>query len=128
AKVRECLRAGRGRSLQATINELTPLLRGWMSYFRLTQVRGVLEELDGWVRRKLRCLIWRQRKRTFTRARALQKRGISGVEAWTSATNGRGAWWNAGAAHMHAAFAKSYFDRLGLVSLVDSHQRWRVFS
>jgi len=128
AKVRECLRAGRGRSLQATINELTPLLRGWMSYFRLTQVRGVLEELDGWVRRKLRCLIWRQWKRTFTRARALQKRGISEVAAWTSATNGRGAWWNAGAAHMHAAFAKSYFDRLGLVSLVDSHQRWRVFS
>jgi RNA-directed DNA polymerase len=128
AKVRECLRAGRGRSLQATINELTPMLRGWMNYFRLTQVQGVLEQLDGWVRRKLRSLIWRQWKRTFTRVKALQKAGISEVTAWISATNGRGAWWNAGAAHMHAAFAKSYFDRLGLVSLVDSHQRWRVFS
>lgn len=128
AKVRECLRAGRGRSLQATINELTPMLRGWMSYFRLTQAPGVLEELDGWVRRKLRSLLWRQWKRTFTRVKALQRRGISEVTAWISATNGRGAWWNAGAAHMHAAFAKSYFDRLGLVSLVDSYQRWRVFS
>lgn len=128
AKVRECLRAGRGRSLQATIAELTPMLRGWMSYFRLTQVLGVLEDLDGWVRRKLRSLIWRQWKRVATRAKALQKRGISEPTAWSSATNGRGAWWNAGAAHMHAAFAKSYFDRLGLVSLVDSYQRWRVFS
>lgn len=128
AKVRQCLRAGRGRSVQATINELTPMLRGWMSYFRFTQVRGVLEELDGWIRRKLRCLIWRQWKRSYTRAKALQKRGLSEVTAWTCATNGRGAWWNAGASHMHAAFAKSYFDRLGLVSLVDSYRRWRVFS
>ena len=127
-KVRECLRAGRGRSLQATINALNPVLRGWMSYFRLTQVQGALEELDGWIRRKLRCLLWRQWKRSFTRAKALQTRGLSEYVAWTSATNGRGAWWNAGASHMHAAFAKSYFDRLGLVSLVDSHQRWRVFS
>lgn len=127
-KVRECLRAGLGRSLQATIKALNPVLRGWMSYFRLTQVHGVLEELDGWVRRKLRCLLWRQWKRSFTRAKALKKRGLSEQVAWTSATNGRGAWWNAGAAHMHAAFTKSDFDRLGLVSLVGSHQRWRVFS
>ena len=128
AKVRQCLRAGRGRSLQATINELTPMLRGWMNYFRLTEVKGVLEELDGWLRRKLRCVLWRQWKRTFTRAKALQKRGISEVTAWTSATNGRGAWWNAGATHMHAAFAKSFFDRLGLVSLMDSYQHWKVLS
>lgn len=127
-KVRQCLRAGRGRSLSATINALNPVLRGWMSYFRLTQVQGVLEELDGWVRRKLRCLLWRQWKRSYTRAKALQKRGLSEQTAWTSATNGRGAWWNAGAAHMHAAFTKSDFDRLGLVSLVDRHRRWRVFS
>lgn len=127
-RVRECLRVGRGRSLQATISELNPRLRGWMSYFRFTQVQGVLEELDGWVRRKLRCLLWRQWKRVITRANVLQKRGLSKATAWSSATNGRGAWWNAGAPHMHAAFAKSFFDRLGLVSLVDTHRRWRVFS
>jgi hypothetical protein len=73
-------------------------------------------------------VLWRQWKRTFTRAKALQKRGISEVTAWTSATNGRGAWWNAGATHMHAAFAKSFFDRLGLVSLMDSYQHWKVLS
>nr|WP_252403406.1 group II intron maturase-specific domain-containing protein [Escherichia coli] len=44
----------RSKSVKATINVLTPLLRGWISYFRLTEVRGVLEELDGWIKRKLR--------------------------------------------------------------------------
>jgi len=126
--VRECCRVGRGRRLTTTINELNLKLRGWMSYFRLTEVKGVLEALDGWIRRKLRCLLWRQWKRPFARATALMKRGKSERGAWTSATNGRGAWWNAGASHMNAAFAKSYFDRLGLVSLMDSHRRWQTLS
>lgn len=126
--VRECCRIGRGRRLTTTINELNLKLRGWMSYFRLTEVKGVLEELDGWIRRKLRCLLWRQWKRPFARAKALMKRGLTERIAWTSATNGRGAWWNAGASHMNAAFAKSYFDRLGLVSLMDSHRRWQTQS
>ncbi|MGQ0836074.1 MAG: group II intron reverse transcriptase/maturase [Gammaproteobacteria bacterium] len=127
-KLREQLRAGRGRSLAATISELNPLLRGWMSYFRLTEVKGVLEDLDGWVRRKLRALLWRQWKRVFTRARALMKRGLPRVQAWQSATNGRGAWWNAGAGHMHLAYPKSYFDRMGLVSLVDTRRRFQCLS
>jgi hypothetical protein len=44
------------------------------------------------------------------------KRGLTKERAWRSATNGRGAWWNAGASHMNAAFPKSFFDRMGLVS------------
>ena len=69
-KVRKALSAGRGRSLQRIIEELNPLLRGWMVYFRLTEVKGVLEDLDGWLRHKLRTLLWRQWKRNHTRAHA----------------------------------------------------------
>jgi len=127
-KVREHLRAGRGRSLAATIGELTPLLRGWMSYFRLTEVKGVLEELDGWIRRKLRGLLWRQWKRPVTRAKALMKQGLTEQRAWQSATNGRGAWWNAGASHMNHAYPKSYFDCMGLASLVDTRRRFQRHS
>jgi RNA-directed DNA polymerase len=127
-KMREHLRAGRGRSLAATISALNPLLRGWMSYFRLTEVKGVLEELDGRVRRTLRALLWRQWKRPFTRAKALMKRGLTHERAWQSVTNGRGAWWNAGASHMNAAFSKSCFDRMGLISLVDIRQRFLSLS
>jgi RNA-directed DNA polymerase len=126
--VRECCRIGRGRRLTTTINELNLKLRGWMSYFRKTEVKGVLDELDGWIRRKLRCLLWQQWKRPFTRAKALMKRGLSQRTAWLSATNGRGAWWNAGASHMNTLFAKAYFDRLGLVSLMDSHRRWQLLA
>ena len=56
-----CLR-GRGRSLVRTIEELRPVLRGWMNYFQHTQGRLALEEVAAWVRRRLRTLVWRQWK------------------------------------------------------------------
>jgi RNA-directed DNA polymerase len=113
------LRRGRGRNLRRLIEEdLTPMLRGWANYFKLAEVKNVFEELDGWLRRKLRGLLWRQWKRSYTRARNLMKRGLDEARAWRSATNGRGPWWNAGASHMNQAFPKRYFDAMGLPSLL----------
>ena len=128
-KLREIFRRGQGRNLgQLIADELTPLLRGWMNYFRLAEVKGVFEELDGWIRRKLRGVIWRQWRRTITRAKGLMQRGLDKLRAWESANNGRGPWWNAGASHMHTAFPKSYFDRLGLWSLLDQRLRLQLVS
>ena len=124
-KVRDIVVGNASRNLAATINELNPVLRGWTSYFRLTEVKGVLQDLDGWIRRKLRCLIWRQWKYPTTRNRKLQGRGLDATRAWKSASNGRGPWWNAGASHMNTAYPKSSFDALGLVSLRDIQQRFQ---
>lgn len=122
-KVRAMLKGARGRNLAYTIQELNLVLRGWAAYFKLTETKRVLEELDGWIRRKLRCILWRQWKRVYTRAMNLMKAGLTAVEAWRSACNQRGAWWNSGASHMNLAFPKVYFDRLGLVSLLDTTRR-----
>jgi group II intron reverse transcriptase/maturase len=124
-KIRSLTTGHRSRSVATTIGELTPVLRGWISYFRLTQVKGVLEELDGWIRRKLRCLLWRQWKRSYTRARMLMKAGLDEVRAWRSACNQRGPWWNSGASHMNQACKKSLFEWLGLVSLQECHRQFQ---
>jgi len=118
-KLRERFRQGRGRNLERFIASLEPLLKGWINYFRLAEVKGIFEELDGWIRRKLRAILWRQWKRPFTRAKNLMRRGLEEVRAWKSAYNGRGAWWNAGASHMNHAFPKKFFDEMRLVSLLD---------
>lgn len=124
-KVREIVVGNASRNLGQTIKALNPVLRGWTSYFRLTEVKGVLEDLDGWIRRKLRCLLWRQWKRPATRNKKLQARGLDPTRAWKSASNGRGPWWNAGASHMNAAYPKSFFDGLALVSLPDTQRRFQ---
>jgi len=118
-KFRELFRAGRGRNLERIIREdLNPVIRGWANYFHLSETRGAFEELDGWLRRKLRCMLWRQWKRVWTRFKRLRARGLDEARAWKSATNGRGSWWNSGASHMHEAFPKKCFEQLGLLSLL----------
>ena len=127
-KLRHFWRQGRGCSLASVVENLTPILRGWFNYYHLAQVRSAFEQLDGWIRRRLRCLIWRHWKRPRSRLRWLRKRGLGEARASTSAYNGRGPWWNAGASHMNAAFPKTYFDRLGLVSLLENQRRIQCVS
>ncbi len=127
-KVRKALQEARGKSLKQAVEQLNPQLRGWTSYFRLTEVKGVLEELDGWIRHRLRALLWRQWKRNHTRAKNLMRRGLQQQRAWQSATNGHGPWWNSGASHMNEAYPKSWFDRMGLVSLLETQRRFSPVS
>ena len=122
-KIRGVLKGARGRSLTKVIAELNPILRGWAAYYKLTETKQALEEMDGWIRRKLRCMLWRQWKRPYARAKNLMKAGLPEERACRSAFNQRGPWWNSGASHMNQAFPKSFFDRLGLVSLLDTMRR-----
>ena len=124
-KVRSLTTGNRSKSVKATINVLTPVLRGWISYFRLTEVRGVLEELDGWIKRKLRCLLWRQWKRPGTRTKNLQRAGLSKDRAMISAYNNHGPWWNSGASHMNQAIKNAWFRRLGLISLLEQQRQFQ---
>lgn len=127
-RVRAVLKGARGWSLAHTIQALNPVLRGWAAYFKLTETQRMLEELDGWIRHKLRCILWRQWKRPYTRARNLMKAGLGEERAFRSAFNQRGPWWNSGASHMNHALPKSYFDRLGLVSVRDTVRRLQCVS
>jgi RNA-directed DNA polymerase len=120
-KLKVIFKRGRGRSVGQVIEDMKKLLVGWSNYFKQAEVKNVFERLDEWIRRRMRCILWRQWKRTRTRAKNLMKRGLSKERAWQSASNGRGPWWNAGASHMNHAFPKRYFDQLGLVSLLNRH-------
>jgi len=122
-RLRELLRGAEGRKMANVIERINPVLRGWAGYFKLSQSKRPLEELDGWVRRKLRCILWRQWKRPWTRARNLMRLGLSEARACKSAFNGRGPWWNSGAPHMNQALPKKLWDGLGLVSILDTVSR-----
>lgn len=123
-KVREKLRQGRGRNLNKFVREdLNPLLRGWINYFKLSETKGFAAELDGWIRRHLRKIKWRQWKRNWTRRINLMALGLSEERAVMSSFNQRGAWWNAGASHMNAALPGKFFDSIGLISMQKALRR-----
>jgi RNA-directed DNA polymerase len=121
-RVRELMRQGRGRSLSHTIEVLNPVLRGWATYFRLSESGQAWKGIDGWVRSRLRCLLWRQAKTRQRRTAMLRANGIGDHCAWHAARNGRGPWWNAHQL-MHVAFPKAFFDRLCLINMADTVRR-----
>jgi RNA-directed DNA polymerase len=122
-KLRPLWRRGRGRNLACTIDELNPVLRGWVAYYRMVDTKGTFEALDAWTRRKLRAILWRQWKRPGTRLKKLRQRGVDAARARAGAMNSHGPWWNAGASHMNQAVPNDALLQMGLVSLLAEHQR-----
>jgi RNA-directed DNA polymerase len=91
-RVRELTRRTRGISLQQMTEELASYLRGWRSYFGYCQTPSVLQGLDQWIRRRLRSVIWKQKKRR--------------------------SWWRlANSPALSVEFTKAYFDSLGFPRL-----------
>jgi RNA-directed DNA polymerase len=118
--IKTLCRQGRGWNLNRFIKELlNPYLRGWVNYYRIADAKKVMDELDQWIRRRLRLTMWRQWKRNWTRRNKLIAAGLSEQRAVESAFNDRGPWWNSGASHMNQAFPKRHFQKLELISLLD---------
>jgi len=122
--LKQLFRKGRGRNLTRFIREdVNPVLTGWSNYFSLSETKGFAGELDQWIRRRLRLILWRQWKRPWTRFMNLMKHGIPEERAAISAFNQCGPWFNSGASHMNQALPKKFFDNMKLVSLLE-RLRW----
>ena len=119
--LRAVFRRGRGRSIGRVLEELNPKLRGWVHYFRHITGARVLRELDGWIRRHLRQILWLHWTRSFPRAKNLMRLGLSEKEAWNTAQSGRGKWGAAGSRLMNVALPTRLFARWGLVSLMETY-------
>lgn len=118
-KAKLLFRKGRGMNLRWFITKhLNPFLRGWANYYRLCKVKTMAEELDSWIRRRLRLIVWRQWKRPYTRYKRFIAAGFEPEHAAQCAFNERGPWWNSGAQHMNFVLPLSFFVKLGLVSLL----------
>jgi len=122
-KLQPIFRAGRGRRLDQTIKALDAILDGWRSYYRKAEVLDVFEQLDQWIRRKLRCIMWRRWKQPAIRERQLKRRGLPPADAKKAAYNGRGPWYNAGSRWVGQAIPTAELRKLGLVPLVEAQQR-----
>ncbi len=116
-RVREITRRNRGVSLERMGDELSTYLTGWRSYFRHCQTPSVLERLDGWIRRRLRSVVWKQWRRGRTRFAQLRQRGVSVVLSAVAAGQTHGPWRMAQHEAMYLALPNAYFDSLGLPRL-----------
>src|SRR5690606_29712878 len=115
-QVRTLTRRNAGRSIEQVCERLRVYLLGWKQYFQFAETRAVFEELDQWIRHRLRAIHLKQWRRGTTIFRELRARGLSERGAAKVAANGR-RWWRNSALLINAAFPNSYFDQLGIPRL-----------
>jgi RNA-directed DNA polymerase len=112
-RVRELTRRHRGVSLERMIGELIPYLRGWAGYFGFSQSHE-LPSLDGWIRRRLRCVAWVQWKTRGQRYRELRRLNVPERSASAAIFSPKGPWRLSFSEALHRGFTKARFRRLGL--------------
>ncbi len=116
-RVRQLTRRSRGVSLTQMVGQLALYLRGWCGYFGFCETSTELRDLDSWIRRRLRCVIWKQWKVFRRRRRGLMTRGLDQKLASMTAFRSQGPWRLSQSKAMHVAFPTAYFDSLGLPRL-----------
>ena len=118
-RIREITRRAKGVSIEATMAELAPYMRGWRSYFGFCETPYVLIQLTRWVRLRLRAAMWRQWKTPRRRRAALLALGVRTRLASNTAGSGLGPWYLARAKALSVGLSNAYFKSLGLPSLFE---------
>src|SRR5713226_808741 len=117
SRVRELTRRTRGRSLAQIIKELSVYLIGWRGYFGFCETPSVLRELDQWIRRRLRAVVWKQWRRGPTRFAELRRRGVGRDQAAQAAGSPRGPWRISISPALSIALSNAFFTSPGLATV-----------
>jgi RNA-directed DNA polymerase len=115
-RVRVLTRRNRGVSLKRMIGDLNPLLRGWAGYFRFSESRE-FDDLDGWIRRRLRSAQWTQWKTFHKRLAELLRRGVAKSMAFATALSAKGPWRISSVQALNRALSNKALRNAGLVSM-----------
>jgi len=113
-RIREQTRRG-GRSLQRVMGDLRTYIVGWVGYYGYCETRSQRQELESWIRRRLRCYVWKQWKKPRRRFLELTKRGVEArhagrVAIWKS----YGPWRASRSQALNKALPNAFFRALGL--------------
>ena len=117
-RVRRLTRRTRGVAMTTMVDELASYLRGWHGYYGHCQTPSVLQELEGWYRRRLRSVFWKQWKRGRVRFAELRRRGVGRALAAKTAGSLHGPWRLANSPALSIALPNAYLASLGLPRLV----------
>jgi group II intron reverse transcriptase/maturase len=124
-KIRFLTRRTRSGKLEEILQEIRRYLLGWLEYFRLADTPSTFEELDQWLKRRLRQLIWKRWKRGPTRYRELVALGVPRWQAGAGAAN-HGPWRMAHSPVVQMALSNQYLKEQGLISIEKRYKELRI--
>jgi group II intron reverse transcriptase/maturase len=124
-KLRRLTKRTRSGKLEDIIQEINTYIIGWIGYYQQAKTPSIYEELDGWIRRRLRQMIWKRWKRGITRFQELVRLGVP--KRWAQeGAGGTSPWHMSASPVINQALSNGYFRDLGLVSIKTRYQVLRI--
>ncbi|GIO22106.1 hypothetical protein J11TS1_06870 [Oceanobacillus sp. J11TS1] len=125
-RIRELTSRRKSMNMEDRIRKLNRYLVGWLGYYQLTETPSIFKKLDGWIRRRLRMIRWKEWKKVKTKFKNLVKHGIKKGKAWEWANTRKSYWRTASSPILHRALGDQYWSDQGLKSLANRYQtkRW----
>ena len=122
-KLKDKLRKLTGRNkignIKATYGKIKQLVVGWINYFKLADMKGLMSRIDEWLRRRIRMCYWKQWKKISTKFNNLKKLGIPKDKAWEFANTRKSYWRTAKSPILHRSITNTRLKKNGLVSLLE---------
>ncbi|OGO77620.1 MAG: group II intron reverse transcriptase/maturase [Clostridiales bacterium GWB2_37_7] len=115
---------GQGNELRAI--GLRRYITGWINYFKVADMKGLLAETDSWMRRRIRMVYWKQWKKVKTRIRELKRHGISDNKARQFANTRKSYWRISNSPILSYSLNNQTLKKLGFIFFSDYYQQVRV--
>ena len=125
-KLKELTSRSNGWGNERRKESLKEYIVGWVNYFKLANMKGLLLKTDEWYRRRLRMVIWKQWKRVRTKLKNLIKLGINKKKAWEFANTRKGYWRTANSPILNRTVTNEGLKEAGYIFLSDYYRKVRV--
>jgi len=117
AKLKELTGRSNGMSMDKRLQKLKQAIQGWVNYFQIADMKTLTKNLDEWLRRRVRMVIWKTWKRIRTRFTNLQRLGLDKSKAWEYANTRKGYWRTSGSPILHRTLTNKILEKRGLVNI-----------
>ena len=126
SKLKDITSRSNAMSISDKITKVNQVIRGWINYFRIADMKWLMKETSEHLRHRLRICIWKYWKNSKTKYKALRKLGITEYNAYMVANTRRGYYWVASTAVLHIAISNKRLKQKGLVFPLDHYQKVHI--
>ena len=122
AKLKKITKRSRGVSLDKVLDDIKMIMRGWINYYGVAQIKKFLQITGAWLRRRIRMYIWKQWKKPKTRIKALMKLGATSDEAKRISYSRKGYWHLANTWEVASKLTNKRLETRGLLNLTKYYE------
>ena len=126
ARIKELTSRSNGWGKKYRTDRMKKYIIGWVNYFKIADMKGLMEETDQWLRRRIRAIYWKQWKKVKTRFRELKRLGIDKDKAWEFANTRKGYWRTSNSPILKRSLDNQTLRNFGYVFFAEYYRQVRV--